>query len=157
MLLRTDSWQPTWAWLFKGRGAVLAPPSRASYNVRKGQILLYDDKMTILYNTQDGQSSFPIGQNSLPKGRLWSGENRASQTMAHLLAFHASQIARLTQPRPRKSPHCGDLFTGLRFSLVMSTKNKTSPRGLISFLVEQIDPNTNIQSYVGGLAITIIL
>jgi hypothetical protein len=39
-------------------------------NVLVNRIYLYDDKMTILYNTQDGQSSFPIGQNSLPKGQL---------------------------------------------------------------------------------------
>lgn len=39
-------------------------------NVLVNRIYLYDDKMTILYNTQDGQSSFPFGQNSLPKGQL---------------------------------------------------------------------------------------
>ena len=39
-------------------------------NVLVNRIYLYDDKMTILYNTQDGQSTFPVEQNSLPKGRL---------------------------------------------------------------------------------------
>lgn len=34
------------------------------------RIYLYDNKMTILYNTQDGQSSFPLEQKCLPKGQL---------------------------------------------------------------------------------------
>ena len=39
-------------------------------NVLENRISLYDDKMTIPCHTQDGQSSFPVEQNSLPKGRL---------------------------------------------------------------------------------------
>lgn len=36
--------------------------------VRK--VVLYDDKMTILYNSQDGQESLPLMQECLPKGML---------------------------------------------------------------------------------------
>ena len=39
-------------------------------DVLVNRIYLYDDKMTILYNTQDGQKSFPLEQTCLPKGHL---------------------------------------------------------------------------------------
>ena len=42
-------------------------------------------------------------------------------------------------------------------SMLGSRKNRKAALAGCFRLVEQIDPNTNIQSYVGGLAITIIL
>lgn len=43
---------------------------KALINTLVNKVYLFDEKMTILYNTKDGQSSYPFEQKGLPKGRL---------------------------------------------------------------------------------------
>ena len=115
--------------------------------------------MTILYNTQDGQSSFPIGQNSLPKGRLVEA-GRIGHRKRWLICSHFNR---------RKSPiwlnhgpknRCtAAIFNRASIlSCRIRAKNKTDPCESVCFLVEagrielpSENPSTRLSTSVSGV------
>ena len=86
------------------------------------------------------------------------GENRASQTMTILLAFHASQSARLTQPRPENRCTAAISNRASILSCRIRAKKQYRPlRVCIAFLVELTHPNANIFVFLGGFEMIVLL